>query len=122
MHEAWSIHHEKEQSYGEKNKGSFWPPTSKIDNSGKEHRRNDTWEDCIVKARAVIGYFMRWYKMTEASFNKLVDILDFKSKNGTGGVSSRLLYLGAGTSMKSSKGTHHLSLSSAKRIVRCVPC
>jgi len=58
----------------------------------REHRRNSAWDDYIIKARAVEdGYFMRRYKMTEETFDKLVHTLnlqvnEIKSKNSTRGI------------------------------------
>ena len=96
----------------------------------RELRRNNIWDDYIVKARAVDGNFMRRYKMTEASFNKLVGILDLpvneiKSKNSTVGidmistniiVASGLRWLG-GEDFKSIEDTFHISMSSVQRVV-----
>jgi hypothetical protein len=57
----------------------------------REHRRNNAWADFIDKSSKANGYFVRWYMMSEDSFNSLVGILnlpvnEIKSKNSTGGI------------------------------------
>jgi hypothetical protein len=97
----------------------------------KEHRRNNAWADFIDKSNNVNGYFVRRYMMSEDAFNRLVGILnlqvdEIKSKNSTGSiemispdiiVAAGLRWLG-GDDMKAIKDTFHISLSSAKRIVK----
>jgi hypothetical protein len=44
----------------------------------QEHRRNDIWMDHLEKAREKDGFFVERYHMTDESFDKLVDLLDYQ--------------------------------------------
>ena len=97
----------------------------------RDVRRDDLWHYHLVKAREIEGYFVERYKMTEDSFDKLVDMIDLpvnevKSMNSTSGVSPiikpmavacGLRFLG-GEPHKALEDCFHISKSSSKRAVR----
>lgn len=108
------------------------PPIQERKPKYREHLRDVIWEEQVTKCRH-IGDFVETYKMTEASFNVLVDLLapdlqvnEAKSRNSTAGVqpidarlivAAGLRFLG-GESYRALRDIFHFSIPSSKRIVR----